>query len=122
MKAYDVRTDGLRYYGASGGSIFLTDEWIPLHAGTYPGVFAIMCGGDASSRTYAWDTTDAALRAKNPLWFTYGDQDFLLTDEKASVAAFKGKGFAVTEKVVPNAGHCAFDAHAEAMGIWSANP
>jgi pimeloyl-ACP methyl ester carboxylesterase len=122
MKAFDVRTDGMRYYGASGGSIFLTDEWLPLQAGTYPGVFAVMCGGDASARPYAWNASDAALRAKNPLWFTYGDKDFLLTDEQAAVAAFKGKGFAVTEKVLPNLGHCEFDAHGEAIGIWSQNP
>lgn len=122
MKAYDVRTDGMRYYGASGGSIFLTDEWIPLQAGTYPGVFAIMCGGGAPSRTYGWNAADASLRAKSPLWFTYGDKDFLLTDEQAAVAAFKSTGFAVTEKVLPNAGHCEFDAHGEAIGIWSQNP
>ncbi len=122
LKAFDVRTDGMRYYSASGGSIFLTDEWIPLHGGTYPGVFAIMCGGVVSTRTYAWDTTDASLRAKNPLWFTYGDMDFLLADEQATVAAFKGKSFAVTEKVLPNAGHCEFDAHGEAIGIWSQSP
>ena len=122
MKAFDLRSDGVRYYGASGGSIFLTDEWIPLHGGTYPGVFAIMCGGDASARAYGWDTADGALRSKSALWFTYGDRDFLLTDERASVAAFKAKGFAVTEKVLPNAGHCEFDAHGEAVGIWSQNP
>jgi hypothetical protein len=28
----------------------------------------------------------------------------------------------VTEKVIPGAGHCEFDAHGEAVGIWSANP
>jgi hypothetical protein len=39
-----------------------------------------------------------------------------------AVAAFKAKGFAVTERVVPNAGHCEFDAHGEAIGIWKANP
>ena len=122
MKAFDVRTDGMRYYGASGGSIFLTDEWIPLQGGAYPGVFALMCGGDVSARAYAWDASNASLRARSPLWFTYGDNDFLLTDEQATVAAFKGKGFAVTEKVLPNAGHCEFDAHGEAMGIWSQNP
>jgi hypothetical protein len=121
-KAYDIRNDGVRYYGASGGSIFLTDEWLPLQAGTYPGVFALMCGGNATTRPFAWDTTSAALRGASPLWFTYGDQDFLLSDEKAAVAAFHDKAFAVTERVVPNAGHCAFDAHGEAVAIWNANP
>ena len=122
MKAYDVRTDGIRYYGSSGGSIFLTGEWLPLQGGRYPGVFALMCGGEVPSLAYAWDSKDVALRAKDPLWFTYGDQDFLLTDITAAEAAFKGKGFALTEKVIPGKGHCEFDAHAEAIGIWTANP
>lgn len=122
MNAYDVRTDGFRYYGASGGSIFLTDEWLPLQAAKYPGVFALMCGGEASTRKFVWDIFSAPLRGKNPLWFTYGDQDFLLSDEQAAVAAFKGRGFAVIEKVLPNAGHCAFDAHGEAIAIWTQNP
>lgn len=102
-----VRTDALRYYGASGGSIFLTDQWIPLQGGKYPGVFALMCGGEVPSRPYAWDPANAALRSSNPL---------------AAVAGSRGKGFAVTEKVVANAGHCEFDAHGEAVGIWTQNP
>jgi hypothetical protein len=122
LKAFDVRTDGVRYYGSSGGSIFLTNEWLPLQAGTYPGVFALMCGGETTTRTYAWDTNDATLRAKNPLWFTYGDQDFLAPDITNAIASYKTKSFAVTEKVIPAATHCAFDAHGEAMSIWSANP
>jgi hypothetical protein len=67
--------------------------------------------------TLAWQEPDLQLP-----WFTYGDRELLLADEKAAVADFKGKGFAVTEKVVPNAGHCAFDAHGEAVGIWTQNP
>ena len=122
MKAFDLRTDGARYYGSSGGSIFLTNEWLPLQAGTYPGVFALMCGGETSTRTYAWDTNDAKLRAKNPLWFTYGDQDFLAPDITSAITSYKAKSFMVTEKVIAGATHCAFDAHGEAMSIWSANP
>jgi pimeloyl-ACP methyl ester carboxylesterase len=122
LKAYDVRTDGLRYYGSSGGSIFLTQEWLPLHGGAYPGVFALMCGGEVSTRAWGWDVTDASLRAKSPLFFTYGDQDFLLPDITKAIADLTGRGFALTSKVVPNATHCAFDAHGEAVGIWSAHP
>lgn len=122
MKAYDVRTDGFRYYGSSGGSIFLTDAWLPLQGAKYPGVFALMCGGEASPRTYAWDPGVAALRAKNPLWFTYGDADYLRPDIEKAITAFKAKSFTVTEKIVPGAGHCEFNGHGEAVGIWSANP
>jgi hypothetical protein len=33
----------------------------------------------------------------------------------------EARGFAVTKKVVAGATHCAFDAHSEAVAIWSAN-
>jgi pimeloyl-ACP methyl ester carboxylesterase len=120
--AYDIRQDGIRYYGASGGSIFLTDEWIPLQGGNYPGVFALMCGGETSSRTFGWDAADTSLVTRNGLWFTYGDQDSLFPYIKESIAAFREKSFPVTEKIIPGAGHCEFDAHAEAVAIWSAHP
>ncbi len=71
---------------------------------------------------YSWNTADAALRAKSPLYFTYGDKDFLLPDIRQAVSTFKTKGFAVTENVVAGATHCAFDGNAEVMRIWSANP
>lgn len=121
-RAYDLRTDGIRYYSASGGSIFLTYEWIPLHGGSHPGVFALMCGGVVSGIPYAWDTNDAALRARSATWFTYGAEDGLRPQIEQTTAAYLGKGFSVTSKVIPNQGHCTFDVHAEAMAIWSANP
>ena len=120
-KAYDIRGDSVRYYGSSGGSIFLTEQWIPLQGATYPGVFALMCGGERP-RTYGWNADDPSLVARNRLWFTYGDQDSLVPDINASIAAFKSKSFAVTAKIFPNAGHCEFNAHGEAVGIWSAAP
>ena len=95
---------------------------VPLQGGAYPGVFALMCGGEKSLRAYAWNTNDATLRARNPLWFTYGDRDDLLSDIQTSVADFKSKQFAVTEKIVANAGHCEFNSHGEAIGIWTASP
>src|SRR4029079_19633424 len=98
-EGWAVRAAARFYYGSSGGSIFLTDEWIPLEGGRRPGVFALMCGGDASTRTYAGDPADAQLRARDRLFFTYGDQDFLLDDIRASVKDFRGRGFGVTEKV-----------------------
>jgi hypothetical protein len=121
-RAYDVRTDGVRYYSASGGSIFLTSEWIPLHGASHAGVFALMCGGVVSGVPFAWDTSDAALRARSPTWFTYGSEDGLRPQIEQTTADYLGKGFRVTTRMIPNQGHCTFDVHGEAMGIWSANP
>jgi hypothetical protein len=116
--AYDVRTDWLDYYGSSGGSIFLSEEWIPLHGGSHPGVFALMCGGALPGHAFAWDTADAPLRDRSALHFTYGDQDFLAPDITNAIASFKAKQFSVTEKVIAGAAHCAFDAHSEAIRLW----
>jgi hypothetical protein len=121
MVAYDVRTDGLRYYGASGGSIFLTGEWLPLEGARYPGVFAIMCGGSAP-RPFAWDAGDAALRDRSTLAFTYGEADPLLSEIRRSIDALSGKMFAIRETILSGPGHCAFDTHAAAVAIWSATP
>ncbi len=116
--AFDLRLDRTYYYGSSGGSIFLTEQWLPLEAGRHPGVFALMCGGEVTRRDYAW--SEGASR--NRFAFTYGDQDFLRPDIEATVSALKAKSFDVTEKVLPGAAHCAFDAHGEAMAVWGLAP
>lgn len=121
-KAYDVRLDSARYYGSSGGSIFLTTQWLPLQGGKRPGVFALMCGGEVGAQPPAWDMGDAAARARSPLAFTYGAEDFLASDIRRAIAGWGKLGFAVAEKVVPGAGHCAFDAHGEAMRVWGDHP
>jgi hypothetical protein len=122
MGAYDLRTDGIDYYSASGGSIFVAEQWLPLEGGTYPGVFAVMCGGAVTSRAYAWNTGDAALRAKSAFWFTYGSNDGLRPDIEATIADLSAKGLAVTPKVIANEGHCTFDERGEALAIWSSAP
>jgi predicted esterase len=118
-QAYDIRLDGIAYYGSSGGSIFLTEQWLPLHGHQYFGVFALMCGGRVPAQPFAWDTGDKALVARMPLFFTYGDQDAVIGPEvEQAIPAFQDKGFKVTTKAIPGAGHCAFDGHGEAVGIW----
>lgn len=120
-EGWDVRADGRYYYGSSGGSIFLSDQWIPLHGGGRGGVFALMCGGVAPTQKFAWDVADAATRARSSLAFTYGDKDFLVPDIEGAIAAYKAKSFGIATKIVPGAEHCAFDAHGEAVAVWEAH-
>jgi hypothetical protein len=119
-RAYDLRADKTYYYGSSGGSIFLTEQWLPLEGGRHPGVFALMCGGEATARAFAWDTSTTPRRSR--FGFTYGDQDFLKKDIEGAVRALREKGLEVSEKVIPGAAHCAFDAHGEAVSVWAAAP
>lgn len=117
--AYDVRDDTVFYYGSSGGSIFLTEEWIPLHGGEHPGVFALNCGGRPPTQPFRWDTRSAAARDASRFVFTYGDQDFLVADIAKTKAAFEDLALRVSEKVLLATGHCAFDGHARAVEVWS---
>lgn len=122
LGAYDIRLDGFFYYGSSGGSVFFTDQWIPIKGAAYPGVFALMCGGTKPTQPFTWDTTDATIRDKSPLSFTYGDRDELVPDIEEAITDLGAKGFGIHQKVIPNAGHCEFDGHGEAMSIWNAAP
>lgn len=117
--AYDVRDDAVFYYGSSGGSIFLTEEWIPLHGGEHPGVFALNCGGRPPTQEFRWDTSDEGARAASRFAFTYGDQDFLAADIAKTKAAFEARRLHVTEKVLLATAHCAFDGHGRAVEVWT---
>lgn len=79
-----------------------------------------MCGGEATTRAFAWDP--AQRDPAEPLRLTYGDQDFLKKDIEGAARALRDKGLDVNERVLPGAAHCAFDAHGEAVSVWSAAP
>ncbi|MBL9110353.1 MAG: hypothetical protein JNM74_13820 [Myxococcales bacterium] len=119
--AYDVTLGNAYYYGSSGGSIFLTSQFVRKYGDAYPGVYALNCGGERPTKAFAWDTTLAEKRAGTTMFFTYGDQDFLKPDIEKAAPHFAGLGFPVDTKVVAGAGHCAFDGHGRAVEVFRAN-
>jgi hypothetical protein len=119
--AYDVTLGNAYYYGSSGGSIFLTSQFVRKYGDAYPGVYALNCGGERPTKAFAWDTTSPEKRAGTTMFFTYGDQDFLKADIERAAPHFAGLGFPVDTKVVAGAGHCAFDGHGRAVEVFRAN-
>jgi hypothetical protein len=120
-KAYDIRNDPYLYYGASGGSIFVTGEFYPRFGNKYPGAMAMNCGGATPNQSdYTWDVNNTSLRGSTKWYFTYGDKDFLADASHQSFAYFQGLGFPVDEKIIAGADHCAFDGHARALEVWTA--
>jgi len=122
--AYDVRNDLVLYYSASGGSIFLTNSFIPSHGSEYPGGMSINCGAEMpADSAFTWDTNDAAARGSTQLFFTYGDSDpvVLPADVHAAATGYAAKHFVVDEKILPGVQHCGptFDAHARALEVWT---
>jgi hypothetical protein len=122
--AYDIRNDLVLYYSASGGSIFLTNSFIPSHGSEYPGGMSINCGAQMpADSAFTWDTSDVAARGSTQMFFTYGDSDpvVLPADVHATVVGYAAKNFVVDEKILPGVQHCGptFDAHARALEVWT---
>lgn len=117
---YNVRLARTFFYGASGGSIFLTDSFFRRFGDGYPGAYALNCGGTKPALAFAWDIKNATLRGGTKMFFTYGDLDFLKADIETAIPFFKTSGFPVDTKVIPGAEHCAFDAHGRAVEVFSA--
>jgi hypothetical protein len=111
---WDVANDQVLYGGASGGSIFLSADYLPRFGAAHPGRWALSCGGEVP-----WSPIDGDATASD-LWFTWGDQDFLAPDVTAAVAWFGDAGFPVDTRVVAGAQHCAFDHLGRTIEVWSA--
>lgn len=117
---YDIVTSRAYFYGASGGSIFLTSSFLRRFGNLYPGAYALNCGGTAPGLAFAWNADDPTMRASTKLYFTYGDKDFLKSEIELAIPFFRSTGFRVDTQVIPNAEHCAFDAHGRAVSVFDA--
>lgn len=117
---YNIRLDRTFFYGASGGSIFLTNSFFRRFGDTYPGAYALNCGGTKPALPFTWDTKDATRRGATKMFFTYGDLDFLKSEIELAIPYFKNAGFPVDTQIVPGAEHCAFDAHGRAVEVFRA--
>lgn len=121
---YNVARDKILYAGVSGGSTFMTMQFLPKYGNTYPGTLAAMCGG-APPRPFQYNVTPT-IAGKIDLFFTYGSQDFLANPKGSygavipgSIQAYRAKGFPVYTKVIPAAEHCKFNTNGEILAIWN---
>lgn len=116
---YNVALTQNYFYGASGGSIFLTKSFLRKFGDVYPGAYALNCGGERTALPFTWNNADAALRGVTKLYFTYGDMDFLKPDIELAIPFFMTAGFPTDQKIIANAQHCAFDAHGRAVEVFT---
>lgn len=109
---WDVLDSPVLFGGSSGGSIFLTASFFPLHGDRFPGAYALSCGGDAPwAGGMAWDTTKPALVGASKLFFTYGDKDFVKPDVLGAIAYYQGLAVptevkVIAESVAEGTSHC----------------
>ena len=99
---WDIADSPVLFGGSSGGSIFLSASFLPLHGDRFPGAWALSCGGDVPwAGSLGWDGMDAALVGANKLFFTYGDKDFVVPDVLDGIDFYKGLNFETDVMVVP---------------------
>ncbi|MGC4114996.1 MAG: hypothetical protein QM765_10380 [Myxococcales bacterium] len=109
---WDVLDSPVLFGGSSGGSIFLSASFFPLHGDRFPGAYALSCGGDDPwAGSMAWDTTKPELVGATKLYFTYGDKDFVKPDVLDAIAYFQGLSLpmdvkVIAESVAEGASHC----------------
>ncbi|MFL5344513.1 MAG: alpha/beta hydrolase [Hyalangium sp.] len=116
---WDILDEPILFGGSSGGSVFLTASFLPKYGNQYHGVYALSCGGEPPWAGHLdWDSANATLRGPSKLFYTYGDQDPLLTDIQDSISFFGAHSFPLEERIVPNSLHCAFDHLGRVTEVW----
>jgi hypothetical protein len=122
--AEDASTEGVRYVGYSGGSTFLTGHWLPLYGDQHPGTIVANCGGEVPIYDFAWDTRDAAIRDRDPIFYTYGSNDFMQEYIDPAVRRYTGLGFDVTTDERAGYEHCdaGLDWDGITLDLWEADP
>ena len=107
--AYDLRFDPILFSGSSGGAVFLTGSFLPLHGDEYRGAYALGCGGFAPYADFTWETTRDN-QGSTFLYFTYGDADVFRPDIEAGIEAYRTLDFGLdVELREGGVAHCAFD-------------
>jgi hypothetical protein len=123
-KRYDVYLEGNLFAGISGGSTFLTVQFLSHYAHRFPGVYALFAGGSLPphwkrdfSETLMFYSRSAELMKKIHIYYVYGDLDFMYTEDElikpgsektlipSSRRAFLERGFSVSDTRVPGATH-----------------
>ena len=93
---------------------------IPRYGDRYHGVYALGCGGEPPwTGRLDWDSGDPQRMRGTRLFYKYGTRDPYLTDIQRSIVYYQARAFPLSEEVVPEAEHCAFDHLGWSKDIWA---
>lgn len=122
---YNVHRDRVLGAGASGGSFFHDDTFLPQNGNSYPSFFLMTCGasGIDESRTsheFALNVSqNPTAVAHSEMSYVIGIQDFLYDEALVSASTYTNLGFSVYEKHLPGVGHCDFNVSQEIANYWT---
>jgi len=112
LKKYNLDKTRIYFAGTSGGSQFLTGQFIPIYGFHYNSGAVLMCGGPAN-----WQDSlaggDEFVKKFKLAWIATRF-DFLLPQVEKGIAYYKSKGFQVESEIFPTGNHCSFKGGLEA--------
>lgn len=103
---YNVDPERVYFSGVSGGSQFLTGQFLPLFGGRYNSGAVLLCGGPASWLK-SFDASESFVKRFKLAWYTHAG-DFLADQVEAGIEFYKDKGFQVDAEILPGGKHCEF--------------
>jgi predicted esterase len=120
-ESYDVFTSNLLLVGYSGGSTFLTRQFVPNHGDKHPGLVVANCGG-VPPKAFTWQSTTESRKAI-PIVYTFGTEDFMTEYIYPSIAEYESLGFDVSQQALPGYGHCdsSYDWDTRTLDLWESH-
>jgi hypothetical protein len=124
LSQFGLSRDSALLYGASGGSAFLVNQFIPWLGDTFPGPYAANCGaGDLSP--FSWDpVSDSAARSRIAIRYNYGAHDWATYGMNFSATVYEDRGFFVQRNELPQASiaqenaHCNFNITGHSLAFF----
>lgn len=109
------------YWSASGGSWFLSSNFIPTGLTFAPGPLALNCGGAPPSSAFV-ERVPISVRNLSPIGFFHGSEDFLTDEVSAALTIYQSLSWPdLHREVFSGEGHCGRSFHDENIAWFSQN-
>ena len=106
LAKYNIDKTRIYFIGTSGGSQFLTGQFIPNYGSKYNSGALLLCGGPKNWQNNIASTPEFISKFKF-YWYS-GTGDFLYDQILEGIEYYKGLGMQVDSEMIPGGSHCTF--------------
>ncbi len=106
LAKYNIDKTRIYFIGTSGGSQFLSGQFIPNYGSKYNSGALLLCGGPKNWQNTISSTPEFISKFKF-YWYS-GTNDFLYDQIQDGIEYYKGLGMQVDSEMIPGGSHCTF--------------
>ncbi len=106
LAKYNIEKSRIYFIGTSGGSQFLSGQFIPNYGSKYNSGALLLCGGPKNWQNNIVSTPEFISKFKF-YWYS-GTSDFLYDQIEEGMEYYKGLGMQVDSEMIPGGTHCTF--------------